>query len=168
MIRIIRLYVANLVSALSPATRGFALRRGLYRWSGVSIGDGAQLCGGVRLDNIHVRIGADTWVGGESRIVGGERSCVVVGDRCDLGPQVLLVAGTHELGPRRRRAGTGRARPIVIGNGTWVGARATVLAGATVGEGCVIAAGALVTADVADDTIVGGVPARTIRSLAQG
>jgi acetyltransferase-like isoleucine patch superfamily enzyme len=53
----------------------------------------------------------------------------------------------------------------VIGDRVWIGANATVLAGVTIGHGAVVAAGAVVTRDVAPDTVVGGVPARVIRNL---
>lgn len=57
------------------------------------------------------------------------------------------------------------AKPIVIGDGCWIGANATILAGVTVGEGAVVAAGAVVTEDVAPRTVVGGVPAKFIKNV---
>jgi acetyltransferase-like isoleucine patch superfamily enzyme len=55
--------------------------------------------------------------------------------------------------------------PIRIGNGTWVGARAIILPGVTVGSRCLVAAGAVVSKDVPDDTLVAGNPARVVREL---
>ena len=55
--------------------------------------------------------------------------------------------------------------PVVIGDGSWIGARSLVLPGVTIGQRVVVAAGSVVTADIADDTLVGGNPARVIRPL---
>ena len=57
------------------------------------------------------------------------------------------------------------AAPIHIGNRVWIGAHATILAGVTVGENSIIAAGAVVTKDVPANTIVGGVPAKIIKEI---
>lgn len=55
--------------------------------------------------------------------------------------------------------------PVVIGDGSWVGARSMVLPGVTIGSRCVVAAGAIVSRDVPDDTLVAGNPARVVREL---
>lgn len=93
------------------------------------------------------------------------RPNTTIGDRVNIGPFVRLITDTHEIGPPARRAGPGRFDPITIGDGVWIGAAVTVLGGVTIGAGAVVAAGAVVTADVPPNTIVGGVPARVIRSL---
>jgi acetyltransferase-like isoleucine patch superfamily enzyme len=58
-----------------------------------------------------------------------------------------------------------REAPITIGNGAWIGAKAIILPGVTIGSRALVAAGAVVTRDVPDDTLVGGNPARIIREL---
>lgn len=55
------------------------------------------------------------------------------------------------------------SKPIVIGNHVWIGERATILKGVTIGDGAIVAANAVVTKDVEPNTLVGGVPARVIR-----
>ena len=55
--------------------------------------------------------------------------------------------------------------PIIIGNNVWIGASVTVVPGVTIGDNAIIAAGAVVTKDVEANTIVGGVPAKVIRSI---
>jgi acetyltransferase-like isoleucine patch superfamily enzyme len=55
--------------------------------------------------------------------------------------------------------------PVNIGNKVWIGANATILPGVTIGDGAIVAAGAVVTKDVVPKTLVGGVPARLIKSV---
>lgn len=69
---------------------------------------------------------------------------------------------------RQEVAGTSFARPIHIGADCWIGARATILPGVRIGRGVTVAAGAVVTKDVEDQVLVGGVPARVIRKLGEG
>jgi acetyltransferase-like isoleucine patch superfamily enzyme len=80
-----------------------------------------------------------------------------------IGPKVNLVTENHPLDPVDRRSLI--SKPIVIKRNAWIGAAATILPGVTIGENSVVAAGAVVTADVAPNTIVGGVPAKIIKSL---
>jgi len=59
----------------------------------------------------------------------------------------------------------GRSEPIVIGDNTWIASRAIILKGVTIGEGCVIAAGAVVTKNVPPYSMVAGVPAVVVREI---
>lgn len=59
--------------------------------------------------------------------------------------------------------GKEKTAPIQIGNHVWIGARAIILKGVTIGDGVVVAAGAVVTKDVPPNTLVGGVPAKIIK-----
>lgn len=88
---------------------------------------------------------------------------VTIGDGCQIGHNVVFATLNHELAPERRKIT--RPDPIVLGKNVWVGSNATVLPGVTIGDNAVIAAGAVVTKDVAPDTIVGGVPAKVIKRI---
>lgn len=88
---------------------------------------------------------------------------IVVGDGTLIGQQVVLATINHDLTPDKRRDNL--LSPIVIGRNVWIGAHATVLAGVTVGDNAVIAAGAVVTKDVPKNAVVGGVPARLIKYI---
>jgi acetyltransferase-like isoleucine patch superfamily enzyme len=90
-----------------------------------------------------------------------------IGDDVLIGPNVNLITAGHPLDPATRRAVT-IGKPIVIGRNVWIAAGATVIGGVTVGENSVVAAGAVVTKDVPPNTLVGGNPARVIRSIAEG
>ncbi|HEY9132893.1 MAG TPA: DapH/DapD/GlmU-related protein [Dyella sp.] len=87
-----------------------------------------------------------------------------IGDDVMIGPNVSLITSGHPIEPSRRRDGV-TARPIAIERNVWIGAGVTVVGGVTVGENSVIAAGAVVTKNVAPNTLVGGNPAKVIRSI---
>ncbi|RQR58164.1 sugar O-acetyltransferase [Burkholderia sp. Bp9002] len=88
-----------------------------------------------------------------------------IGDDVMIGPNVSLITSGHPLEPSRRRAYV-VAKPIRIERNVWIGAGATVIGGVTVGENAVVGAGAVVTRDVPPNTLVGGNPAKVIRSIA--
>jgi acetyltransferase-like isoleucine patch superfamily enzyme len=88
---------------------------------------------------------------------------ITIEDDVLIGPKVNLVTENHPLDPADRRALI--CKPIVIKRNAWIGAAATILPGVTIGENSVVAAGAVVSKDVAANTVVGGIPAKFIRSL---
>src|SRR6202161_140151 len=87
-----------------------------------------------------------------------------IGDDVMIGPTVSIITAGHPLEPSQRRAATIR-KPIVIEKSVWIAAAASLLGGVTVGENSVVAAGSVVTKDVPPNTLVGGNPARVIRSI---
>jgi acetyltransferase-like isoleucine patch superfamily enzyme len=89
-----------------------------------------------------------------------------IGDDVMIGPNVSLITSGHPIEPSRRRAGV-VAKPIVIGRNVWIAAGAIVIGGVTIGENSVVAAGSVVTRDVPPNSLVGGNPARVIRSIAE-
>ena len=88
-----------------------------------------------------------------------------IADDVMIGPNVSLITSGHPVEPSRRRDFT-IAKPIVIERNVWIGAGATIIGGVTVGENSVVAAGSVVTKNVPPNTLVGGNPARVIRSIA--
>jgi len=95
---------------------------------------------------------------------------VTIGDRTLVGYRTCILSANHAVPPRPGRIfGAGHeTAPVTIANDVWIGANCTILPGVTIGEGAIIAAGAVVTEDVAPYAIVGGVPARLIRFRAEG
>ncbi|MCF3944086.1 sugar O-acetyltransferase [Oceanobacillus alkalisoli] len=87
------------------------------------------------------------------------------GDNCMLGPGVQIYTATHPLDPTERNSGKEYAKPISIGDNVWVGGNAIINPGVTIGNNVVIASGAIVTKDVPDNLVVGGVPARIIKRV---
>ncbi len=90
---------------------------------------------------------------------------ITIGKNVGFGHHVVILTQSHTIGGPEYRSGTLYAKPVVIGDGCWIGARATILPGVTVGEGAVVAAGAVVSRDVRPHTVVGGVPARELKEL---
>jgi maltose O-acetyltransferase len=92
-------------------------------------------------------------------------SDVVIGNSVTIGHDVAIVTSAHYIGGPDRRCGKQVPAPIQIGDGCWIGARVLLLPGVVLGDGSIIAAGAVVSSNVEPHTIVGGVPARLIRRL---
>lgn len=163
-----RLCLANLVLLPLPAQVGVRLRRWAYRAAGLTIGRGTVILDRLQFTgngNLYERlvIGDDCLINAPCYLNLNER--IIIGDRVSVGHHALFITDSHELGPAEHRAGRRVAAPIVIGDGCWLGARVTVLPGVTIGNGAVVAAGAVVTADVPANTLVGGVPAKPLKLL---
>ena len=88
---------------------------------------------------------------------------IFIGDGSLIGHNVVLATLNHSEDPTKR-AGMHSA-PIHIGKNVWIGSNATVLQGVSIGDGAIVAAGAVVTKDVPPMTVVGGVPAKFIKKI---
>ena len=75
----------------------------------------------------------------------------------------MITTVNHPLSPKGRREYLGIAKPVKIGNDVWIGG--TILPGVTIGNNVVVAAGAVVTKDVPDNCVVGGVPAKIMKEI---
>lgn len=92
-------------------------------------------------------------------------AAVTMGDHVWIGPNTLISCFNHPLTPKGRREHLAIVKPVSIGNDVWIGGNCTILPGVTIGNNVVIAAGAVVTTDIPDNTLAGGVPAKPIREL---
>jgi acetyltransferase-like isoleucine patch superfamily enzyme len=92
-----------------------------------------------------------------------DRGGISLEDNVLIGPKVNLITTKHPVNPTERRATI--SQPILIKKGAWIGVGATILPGVTIGENSIVAAGAVVSKDVPDNTIVGGIPAKFIKSI---
>ncbi|WP_241157612.1 DapH/DapD/GlmU-related protein [Schaalia sp. ZJ1691] len=109
--------------------------------------------------NFHVGEGVFINAGCSFQDQGG----VWIGNRTLIGHQVVIATLNHDEDPAQR--GILHPAPVIIEDDVWVGAHATILGGVTIGRGAIIAAGAVVTKDVAPGMIVAGVPAAPIRRV---
>ena len=108
-----------------------------------------------------ITIGNNSGLGIDSSVHGPLR----IGDNVMMGPQVTIFSQTHVIGrtdiPMNQQGM--REAEVVIGNDVWIGMRVIIMPGVKIGNGAVIGAGAIVTKDVPDYAVVGGVPARVIK-----
>lgn len=160
-----RILAEFLVNHILVGTRFFQLKRGLLRSIGYQIGENTKILGPVYCTGKLI-VGSDCWIGKNLTIHGN--GTVEIGDNCDIAPDVTFLTGGHKIGGAERRAGLGETYQIVVGNGAWIGARATVLRNTTIGDGAVVAACACVIRNVQANTLAGGVPARAIKELENG
>lgn len=110
-------------------------------------------------------VGENTFITGPLRVnLGG---AVRIGNNINIGHNVMLLSVDHQIGPPWRRAGWSEHAEVVVEDGAWIGSGVLILPGVVVGRGAVIAAGAVVAADVPPHTLVGGVPAKILRSLGE-
>ncbi|WP_331000565.1 acyltransferase [Curtobacterium sp. C1] len=140
-----------------------------YRWRLLRLAgldtDTAGIAPGVQFWNTKVKLAAGCFVNRGVKFEGAAQ--IDVGSHAAIGPDVLILTSTHDIGPSSWRAGAGAPlyAPVSIGAGVWIGARATILPGVTIGDGCVIAANAVVRGDCPRDTMWAGVPARLVKAL---
>ena len=90
---------------------------------------------------------------------------VTIGDRVMFGPNVSIYAATHETEVESRRKDIEFGLPVTIGNDCWIGGHVIILPGVTIGKGCTIAAGSVVTKDIPPWSVAKGSPARVFKTV---
>ncbi len=116
----------------------------------------------------NITVGDDVFIA-EGAHLSATLSHITIGSKVMIGPKVTMITGDHNtsvVGAYMKDVKQKRSeddQPIIIHDDVWIGATATILKGVTIGEGAIVAAGALVRVDVAANTIVAGVPAKIIR-----
>lgn len=134
------------------------LRRALMKLGGAKIGAGSSIHMGCRFFSLkNVRIGKDTIIGDHVFLDGRDK--LIIGDHTDIASQVLIYNSEHDINSENFGV---ILSPVEIGDYVFIGPRAIILPGVKIGKGAVVAAGAVVTEDVGEFTIVGGIPAKVI------
>lgn len=90
---------------------------------------------------------------------------VRIGDNCMIAPQVGIYTATHPIDPVARNSGKEFGKPITIGDNCWIGGQAVINPGVTLGDNVVIASGAVVTKSFGDNVVLGGNPAKVIKTI---
>ena len=122
------------------------------------LNEGVTVLSPVYFDyGVLTRLGKGTFVNHGCYFMDG--GSITIGENVFIGPYCGFYTASHPLRYADRNEGLERALPIRVGDNCWFGANVSVLQGVTIGCGCVIAAGSVVTADVPDHCLVAGVPA---------
>ena len=133
----------------------FAKQIVAYKGKNVNIEKHAYFTPGLKIgDNSGVGIRCE---------VNGE---VTIGNNVMMGPEVVIYTSSHahdRTDITMIEQGSEEIKPVSIGNDVWIGRRAMIMPGVNIGNGCIVGAGAVVTKDVPDYCIVGGVPAKIVK-----
>jgi len=134
------------------------LRRFVYRFWGIKIGKGSAIHMGAHFYYPpNISIGQDSIIG-EGAVLDG-RDRLSIGSHVDIASEVMIYNAEHDVKDENFKA---ISAPVVIEDYVFIGPRAIILPGVTVHKGAVVGAGAVVTKDVEEFKIVGGVPAKEI------
>jgi acetyltransferase-like isoleucine patch superfamily enzyme len=109
----------------------------------------------------HIKLGKNVFINHACSFL--DMGGITIEDDVQIGPKVSLTTENHPIDPSKRKFLD--LKPIVIKKNAWIGAGAIILPGVTVGENSIVAAGAVVNKDVPANTIVGGVPARHLKTI---
>ena len=158
-IKILYYSIVLFVNAVVNKIPSRHLRKWVYEALGTKIGKDSVICRrteilfprGLEIQN-NVSVG--WWVDIDAR--GG----IKIGNNTNISSHTTFITGSHDIDDPKF---TAKFMPIIIGNNCWIGTGAMVLQGVHIGDGAVVAAGAVVTKDVPANEVWGGVPARRIR-----
>lgn len=109
----------------------------------------------------HIQIGKNVFINHACTFL--DLGGITIEDDVQIGPKVNVITENHPVDPSLRKMLN--LKSVVIKRNAWIGAAATILPGVTIGENAIVAAGAVVHKDVAANTIVGGIPARIIKTI---
>jgi len=147
-----------LVHAISLHLPIYFLRKLTFRLAGVKIGKGSTIHMGCKFFNPKgVKIGKDTIIGDSAFLDG--RSNLTIGDHVDIASEVMVYNSEHDINDPDFKA---IEEPVSIADYCFIGPRAIILPGVSLGKGVIVAAGAVVTKSVDNFQIVGGVPAKVL------
>jgi maltose O-acetyltransferase len=133
-----------------------------WRWA-PRVGDGEILLQPRSRDSEIVIGNRNTFSNNVSIVAMGR---IAVGDDCLFGDQVALYdCDFHEIDPQHRNRSAGPVLPVTIGNNVWLGSRAMILKGVTIGDNSVVAAMSVVNQSIPDNCVAAGNPARVIRTI---
>ena len=142
-------------------------RAGFLKKAGMHVGKNVRIrnkCFFDKVRNIELKDGCFVNRGCQFH-TGPANGKITIGENVRLAMNVTMVCVSHKIGDSNMRAGETEYLDINIGKGCWICANVLILPGVTIGEGTVVAAGAVVTSDLEPDCLYAGVPARKIKQL---
>lgn len=168
MINSKRIHLVNILMLLLPSASLQSFKRRLYIWAGVEVGHGVELFTGIKIyGNGRLSIGDKVFIGQNTTFMIDKNSSITLGNSSVISANVTIITGFHPITPYGERivSREGTNSHIKIENGAAVLTGSTILPGVTIGTNSLIAAGAVVNKNVKARTLVGGVPAKFIKSL---
>lgn len=130
----------------------------IYKMAGMKIGKNSRIHMGARFfDPENIKIGEGSIIGDNAFLDGRDK--LIIGNHVDIASSVMIYNSEHNINSEDFGAKSG---PVEIGDYVFIGPRAIILPGVKIGKGAIVAAGAVVTKDIAQNSIVGGVPAQVI------
>lgn len=139
------------------------LRIKIYNFCGMNV-QAKAFWPGSNFSGVNLKVGKGTWINSKCTF-DNDIASITIGQNCGIGMEVLFCTSSHAIGDGDKRGGENIKQPIVVEDGCWIGARATILPGVHIEKGCVIAAGSVVAKDCAANGLYAGVPAQRIRDL---
>jgi maltose O-acetyltransferase len=164
----LRATLTRILGSLLPRYVGARVKARMLALSGVRVGRGTllyEIPGMYGFGDIYSRLTIGAGVIMNVGCFFDLNGPVTIEPGVSLGHEVKVLTSSHDIGDTQRRAGPLTIAPVTIKGGAWVGARSLILPGITIGAGSIVAAGSIVTRDVAANTLVAGVPARVVRQL---
>jgi acetyltransferase-like isoleucine patch superfamily enzyme len=160
-------YFNSLLFKILPETRCFILKTVLLRLAGVKIGKNTRICSSVSfLGNGNIVIGDNVWIGPQVFLSASGEATINIGSHVGIAPQTYIATGSHDIDyDGISSLGKGFNADVNIAEGVWIGPKVLILPGVVIGVKAIVAAGSVVTKDVVEKTLVGGVPAKHLRYL---
>ena len=164
----LRLWLLNFIIKLIPSGVAPRIRTAIYRLFGLKIGAKTVIQAPLQFAHfgkpfVNLTIGENCYF--NFNIFLDTTGQITIEDNVTLGHHIKIITSGHNANHPEFRAGELYTKPVVIGRGTWISADVTILPGVTIGSGVVIAAGSVVTKDVPNNVLMGGVPAKIIKEL---
>lgn len=152
-------YLVNVLFFINPLFIARGVKVALLRLFGAQVGIGVVIKPGVNIKYPwKLSIGDHCWIGENVWI--DNLAEVTIGPHCCLSQGAMLLTGNHNY---KKTSFDLITAPIKLGHGAWVGARATVCPGVTIGEQAIVTVASVATSDVPDSVICQGNPAKAIR-----
>jgi len=118
----------------------------------------------ARKEKSVIEVGAGSTTGNNVTMIACDK--IIIGEGCQIGDGVTIFdSDFHEINPITRKATEGFCAPVIVGENVWLGSRAMILKGVTIGDGSVIAAGSVVSKSIPARCLAAGVPAKVIREI---
>lgn len=158
------------VSNLLPRTvMSNYLRQYFIKLAGSNIGSKVVIHNGIEIAPIggakNLSIGDESFINTNVRFQCPDKGEISIGKNVLIGPNCQFETLNHKLSINKFGKRPNLYHPIKVEDNVWIGAKALILPGVSIGEGSIVAAGAVVTKDVPSNTLVGGVPAEKIKLI---